>query len=37
MPAQERVLRWIAELTEGQANARIKLDAELHGSKPVLA
>lgn len=36
MPAQERVLRRIAELTDGQADALVQLDVELHGSKPVL-
>ena len=36
MPAQERVLRGIAELTDGQADALAQLDVELHSSKPVL-
>ena len=32
----ERVLRRIAELTDGQADALVQLDVELHGSKPML-
>ena len=36
MPALKRVLRRIAELTDGQADPLAQLDLKLHGSKPVL-
>ena len=36
MPALERVLRRIAELTNGQADPLAQLDLKPHGLKPVL-
>src|SRR5690606_8902137 len=36
VPVPERVLRWIAELANGQPNTFAQLDVELHGSQPIL-